>query len=1322
MNEQNRYYAFISYNGADEKWAKWLQHNLEYYRIPTTLCKEYPELPKNIRPIFWYKQDLSGTKLKTALRSELTASKYLIVICSPYSAKSDWVNDEIEAFIEQGKGDRIIPFIVGGTPHAKNPEEECFPPALRNLNRDEEIRGIDVRRKEGKSHALVDVIATMFGVRFDDLWQRHERRRKKIRNIWITMSFIFLLCAIGIYDYNRVKIEYYADFVDRWGVSEGIIPLDKDQVSHRHHSYKFEYTRIPLGEEDAYSWRLKRVSIVNSKGVISDHVPHNHIFFYPIQEYIYTDGYLTDVINRDIYKRVTVRYSIKDDHDYKIACLIDMEGADKRQGSAYADASTTSLFSDLSTSVSKSKIKRLHYTRNEDGYIVKVTYHANDGDDLRETAIGDNNNIYGKVFDLDSLGRVVKVSYINNEGNLMTDKLGVGHVRYTYSLLGEPLSVEYLDRYYNLTENELKFAGIYSEFDSYGNITQQWNVGIDGNPCFDNKNIYRRIMTYDDKGFMTETRYYDFEGNLSYCSEYYAIQRCRYDSKGRPIEESHYGADGNPCYTKYNYSILRQKYDSKDCKIEQCVYDTNGIPCVETLNGAHIFKIKYNKDNYVIEYSVHDTDKRAFISPLYGIHRQVNEYDGYHRLISSTSFDSEGEPCINTKESISKAVYSYDVRGNLTRIECFDSEGNRAVCQNGFAIIESEYDNYGNLLSEAYYGVDEEPVYIDMHSSVKFDYYPNGKIKESRYYDEKGELTLHKDWYSIVQYEYDDNGNQTKVSFLNTDSVPCYYKEGYAVHEASFDIRGNVIKEVYKDENGLPTMTNLGYSIVEYKHDDKNRIVEYMYFDNNHRPLNIKDRGHITQIEYDIRGNIAKTLFLGTDKRETVINGYSKIHITYDDKNNIVKKQYKDIDNNNVEILSDGYSSEQLKYDEQNRVIEVSYFDVNGKPCWYSYESGFICRYICLYDERNNVVEVLYYDQNGAPTMATGAARITSIYDEYNRMLERSFYGEADELVSGYYGKPIERYAYNDKGNITSMSLYNSDASPYATVSYDYDERGNTICMEIRDSTGNLSFMNIPNITRGAIAKNKVYWNELGQKKRVEYHDRDGWFNNEEGYAIELYEYDKFGHMTAISLFDENNLPIVSTTQKWHRRESKYNNMGLIAEEALYDENGKYVNLPWSGYCKVVYVYDVEGVLDADLSAYFTAINGEAVNVRTLNQDAKGQGQYDDKKTIKGGAIMVRVEDPGFFSDNGLDGSYLLLEWNNWCLYDDIVSFREELARSQSEEKHLLLIPYNIDGTYGEVFEVSFPVGSLGVRLVDHSMTDAYDHSVEQYEKWKGTH
>ncbi len=203
MEEQMKYYAFISYNSADEKWAKWLQHNLEYYHVPSALCKEYPDLPKKIRPVFWYKQDLSGTKLKEALSKELESSKYLIVVCSPESAKSVWVNDEVLSFLEQGKGDKIIPFIVGGTPHAKNPNEECFPPALLGLKRDEEIRGIDVRRKEGKWHALVDVIATMFGIRFDELWERHKKRRRRI----VFLSILSLLAVLAVCVAWRVSVK-----------------------------------------------------------------------------------------------------------------------------------------------------------------------------------------------------------------------------------------------------------------------------------------------------------------------------------------------------------------------------------------------------------------------------------------------------------------------------------------------------------------------------------------------------------------------------------------------------------------------------------------------------------------------------------------------------------------------------------------------------------------------------------------------------------------------------------------------------------------------------------------------------------------------------------------------------------------------------------------------------------------------------------------------------------------------------------------------------------------------------------------------------------
>ena len=33
--ETKEFYAFISYKREDERWARWLQHRLEHYRLPT---------------------------------------------------------------------------------------------------------------------------------------------------------------------------------------------------------------------------------------------------------------------------------------------------------------------------------------------------------------------------------------------------------------------------------------------------------------------------------------------------------------------------------------------------------------------------------------------------------------------------------------------------------------------------------------------------------------------------------------------------------------------------------------------------------------------------------------------------------------------------------------------------------------------------------------------------------------------------------------------------------------------------------------------------------------------------------------------------------------------------------------------------------------------------------------------------------------------------------------------------------------------------------------------------------------------------------------
>jgi len=209
------YFAFISYQRKDEEWAKWLANELEHYHLPLTLNGRN-DLPRDLRPIFRDIDELSAGNLPHQIHEALECSKHLIVICSPRSAKSPWVNKEIETFIGMGKTDKIFPFIIEGTAMCKKPNDpkECFPPALRKLPKNEERLGANVNENghgnklrtcddcpikeerfkkdkqsdindKGRDAAVVKIVAGMLGLGFDTLWQRYEREKaeeeRKIR-------------------------------------------------------------------------------------------------------------------------------------------------------------------------------------------------------------------------------------------------------------------------------------------------------------------------------------------------------------------------------------------------------------------------------------------------------------------------------------------------------------------------------------------------------------------------------------------------------------------------------------------------------------------------------------------------------------------------------------------------------------------------------------------------------------------------------------------------------------------------------------------------------------------------------------------------------------------------------------------------------------------------------------------------------------------------------------------------------------------------------------------------------------------------------------
>ena len=199
MRKETDYYAFISYKREDEKLAKWLQDKLEHYRFPTNLNGR-TDLPKNIRPTFRDVTDLEPGLLVEKINTALHNSQWLIVVCSPRSAKSPWVCKEAQAFIDLGRADHIIPFVIEGNPFSNDATTECYPDALRNLTGSKELLAANINEM-GRDAALIKVVARMFGLRFDTLWQRHEKEKRGRQNRIIAAVILFVLGILAVAGY-----------------------------------------------------------------------------------------------------------------------------------------------------------------------------------------------------------------------------------------------------------------------------------------------------------------------------------------------------------------------------------------------------------------------------------------------------------------------------------------------------------------------------------------------------------------------------------------------------------------------------------------------------------------------------------------------------------------------------------------------------------------------------------------------------------------------------------------------------------------------------------------------------------------------------------------------------------------------------------------------------------------------------------------------------------------------------------------------------------------------------------------------------------------
>jgi hypothetical protein len=275
-DQNHRFYAFISYRHTepDRRWAKWLHSAVETYRVPQKLRKER-NFPPRVRPIFRDEEELpASSNLSEEIEEALKESRSLVIVCSPRTPESKWVNKEIVLFREIGRGSHILSLLIEGNPH------EAFPQALREIRRhiadrqahnSEEIDAIeplaaDVRPKANESSrhlkrmAKLRIIAGILGCEFDDLRQRDRERR--IRNYILTVlasvALLAIVSALSYYALNQRNQSIRNDIDAKLAKDANLkhSPLDMERW---HHLSDLLNTARSIGYKEAAEQIQKRL-------------------------------------------------------------------------------------------------------------------------------------------------------------------------------------------------------------------------------------------------------------------------------------------------------------------------------------------------------------------------------------------------------------------------------------------------------------------------------------------------------------------------------------------------------------------------------------------------------------------------------------------------------------------------------------------------------------------------------------------------------------------------------------------------------------------------------------------------------------------------------------------------------------------------------------------------------------------------------------------------------------------------------------------------------------------------------------------------------
>ena len=492
------------------------------------------------------------------------------------------------------------------------------------------------------------------------------------------------------------------------------------------------------------------------------------------------------------------------------------------------------------------------------------------------------------------------------------------------------------------------------------------------------------------------------------------------------------------------------------------------------------------------------------------------------------------------------------------REEYYDLEGNPIALENGYSIVEYEYDEAGNRTVNRYYDADNKPVLYKgqyWYNEVTFNDLKQNILE--KFYGTDGNPILLQDGAAGYRREYDENGNVSATTYLGLDGNPTTNTSGYTTWHRIYNDKKQIVREEYYDGNGQSILLPGGQAAVEYEYDELGNRIVNRYYDADNEPVLYNGQYWYNVLSYnDKKQNVLEKLY-GTDGNPILLrDGAAGYRREYDENGNVSATTYLGLDGNPTTNTS-GYTTWHRIYNDKKQIVREEYYDGNGQSILLS---GGQAAVEYEYDEAGNRTVNRYYDANYEPVLYNGQYWYNeAIYNDLRQNILERFYGIEGNPILLPDGAAGYRRKYDENGNISATTYLGEDGNPTINIS-------------------------------GFSTWHRFY-NEKKQIVREEYYD----VKNEAvtllaGQGAVEYEYDDVGNRTVDRYYDVSGNPILYAGEYWYLVRT-FNDKKQCVHEDYYGLDDKRI-LRSAGYCSVDIKYDEGGTIVG--KTYF-GLDGEVV-------------------------------------------------------------------------------------------------------------------------------